>query len=302
MHSRFVLVTGATGHQGGVVADRLLGAGHRVRALTRNAESEPARRLQRLGAEVVVGDFDDRASLDLALRGVDSLFAMSTPFAAGPAVEARQAKGLIDAAADSSLEHIVYASFAGADRPTGVPHFDSKREVEEYLTASSIPSTIVAPAFFMENLLSPMVAPEIRTGVFAMPLPPGRLLEQVALSDIGGFVALVLERRDPFIGRRIALASDALSPAEEAERLSRFLSRPIRYEEAPLERVRSVSDDLARMFEWLGRESRQADIEGLRRDYPEVGWHRFDAWLGEQDLSVLAPEQTGLAAEAMMPS
>src|SRR3954447_20644731 len=85
-----IAVTGATGDQGGATARALLGAGHRVRALTRQPESPAAHRLRALGAALRQADFDDRASLDAALAGADALFAVTTPFGSDLATETRQ--------------------------------------------------------------------------------------------------------------------------------------------------------------------------------------------------------------------
>lgn len=108
-------VTGATGAQGGATARALLRAGHRVRALTRR----PAPELAELGADVVYADFRDRASVDAALRDVDTLFAVTTPFGSSPAQEVADGRTLVDAAAH--LKHIVFTSATNADHGTGIP-------------------------------------------------------------------------------------------------------------------------------------------------------------------------------------
>ena len=134
--SRLVLVTGATGQQGGSVARRLLDGGFRVRGITRNTESDAAKELIVLGAEVVHAEFSDTESLSAALEGVDAVFAMTTPFEAGVDAETAQGVALIDAAAAAGVDHFVYSSVASADKATGVPHFDSKYRVEELRNTS----------------------------------------------------------------------------------------------------------------------------------------------------------------------
>src|SRR3954463_16812025 len=126
-----VLVTGATGKQGGAVTRELLRKGHRVRALTRKATGAAAQELARLGAEVVTGDLEDRSSVDAAMRGVDAGFAAGTPFEGGPESETRQGIHVADAAKAAGV-YLVYSSVANADRKTGIPHFDSKAEVEKH--------------------------------------------------------------------------------------------------------------------------------------------------------------------------
>ncbi|MFI1100755.1 NmrA/HSCARG family protein [Streptomyces melanogenes] len=149
-----VAVTGATGAQGGATARALLSAGHQVRALTRRPDSPAADALRSLGAEIRHADFDDRPSLEAALAGADSLFAVTTPFGTDTATEVQQGTALIDAAAKAHVEHIVFTSAAHADRDTGVPHYDSKQLIEQHLRAAGVPWTVIAPAAFMDNYAS----------------------------------------------------------------------------------------------------------------------------------------------------
>ena len=102
-----VLVTGATGQQGGAVARVLLKRGHRVRGFTRRADSPAARQLERLGAELAIGNFDDPASIERAAEGVDAVYAMATPYEAGIEVETRQGITLVDAVKAAGVEHLI---------------------------------------------------------------------------------------------------------------------------------------------------------------------------------------------------
>jgi hypothetical protein len=110
------LVTGATGQQGGAVARLLLAQGHRVRALTRRADSPAANELRGRGAELAVGDFDDHASLERAMSGVDAVYLMATPFGGGIEAEVRQGTMAADVARASGVGHLVYSSVCDADR------------------------------------------------------------------------------------------------------------------------------------------------------------------------------------------
>src|SRR6185436_11538096 len=141
--TKLILVTGATGQQGGAVARSLLRQGQKVRALTRNPAKAAA--LVRAGAEVVQGDLTDPASLQPALQGVDGVFAMSTPFEAGMEEEVGQGVFLADAAKAVGVRHYVYTSVASADRNTGIPHFDSKWQVERHIQRIALPATILRP-------------------------------------------------------------------------------------------------------------------------------------------------------------
>lgn len=283
-----VLVSGATGQQGGAAARAFLRSGLRVRALTRNPGSAAARELERLGAEVCPGDLEDRTTVMRAAQGADAVFAVTTPFEAGTDAEVRQGITLAQAAKDAGIGHIVYSSVASADRQTGIPHFESKYAVERFISDLCVPFTVIAPTGFFENLVGPWSLPGLQQGVLAAPLPSARAVQQIAVADIGAFAAFVLRHRDRFVNKRIDIASDAVTGAEQAEVLSAVTGGAIRYVELPLDQVRaSGGEDMAMMFEWLNRVGYSADVEGLRRDYPEVGWHRFGEWARNQDWSVL---------------
>lgn len=288
-----VLVAGATGRQGGAVARLLLEKGHRVRALTRQPGSQASAALHVLGAEIFEADLDDEKAVQRAAEGVDAFFLVATPFEEGVVAEARQGRRAADAAKKAGVKHLVYSSAAGADRSTGIPHFESKREVERHIEALGLAYTIVAPVFFMENLLGPGFVDGLRAGKLSMPLPPSRKLQMVAVADIAGFVRLVVERPSELAGKRIDIASDSLTGPEVAEVLAHATGSGLDYSAAPLAAVRARSEDLARMWEWLERAGYDADIEALRRDHPDAGWHDLRRWAREQDWSVLDAASSG---------
>jgi uncharacterized protein YbjT (DUF2867 family) len=285
---RSVLVSGATGQQGGALARVLLEKGHSVRAFVRRPDSPEAKELERSGAELTVGDFEDPPMMEEAARGMDAVFVVATPFEAGTEAETRHGIAAADAAKAAGIEHLVYSSVADADKDTGIPHFESKREVEKHIEGLGIPYTIVAPVYFMENLLAPWTVPQLKEGRLPMALPASRPLQQIALSDIASFTALVLQDREEFVDRRVDIASDELAGEEVVEVLTRITGREIDYVELPLEQVRqAMGEDGARMFEWFDRVGYSADIEALRREHSEVGWHTFEEWAKEQDWGAL---------------
>ncbi len=289
-----VAVSGATGTQGGALARLLLQRGHRVRALTRRPTSLGASELRALGADVRAADLDDPASVERAAEGADSFFLMATPYEAGVKAEVRQACRAADAARDAGVRHLVYSSVASADRHTGIPHFDSKAEIEEHVRSLGTAFNIVGPVFFMENLLGPAFVQGLRAGSLAMPLPASRALQVVAVEDIAAFVCLVLERPTEFEAKRIDIASDSLTGPQMAEALSFASNWDIGYVEASLDALRAHSTDLARMWRWFDEAGYRADPAALVRSYPEVGWHDFASWARRQDWSVLdaaGPEQ-----------
>src|SRR5258705_4578706 len=146
-----VVVTGATGNQGGAVVKSLLERGHAVRAVTRNADSAKARDLANAGVTLVRASLEDTAALTKALEGATSLFAMTTPFGAGTQAETQQGISAADRAKVAGV-HLVFTSVGSANRQTGVPHFESKYAVEEHIARIGVRATVLAPVYFMENL------------------------------------------------------------------------------------------------------------------------------------------------------
>src|SRR6266446_2931188 len=284
LSGKIALVTGATGKQGGAVVEALLTRGHQVRALTRNPASPAAIRLREQGVEIAVGDFTDHDSLVRAARGAEAVYAMSTPYEQGPEKEIAQGMTITDAAKAAGVAHFIYSSVASANLATGVSHFDSKYAVEKHLQASGMPYTIVAPVFFMENLLQPWMLSSLRQGKLAMAMPASRSLQQITVADIGAFVAAVIERNDTVFGRRFEIAGDELTGQEAAAILSKVMGRAISYEGFPPDVLRAQNEDVARMFEWFDHTGYAANMKSLRRDFPEVTWHTFEEWARKQDI------------------
>ncbi len=169
---RHVLVTGATGQQGGAVAAALLSRGHRVTALTRKPDGEAARRLAAAGAAILAGDLGDAASVRQAaarrrhdvpdgqqLRGRDG--------GGDPPGDHRRR-----CSQGGRIGHLIYSSVGDADKNTGVPHFDSKFRVERHIAGLGILHTVSAPVAFMENAVAPWSIGGLRQGVHAFALPP----------------------------------------------------------------------------------------------------------------------------------
>jgi uncharacterized protein YbjT (DUF2867 family) len=274
-----ILVLGATGRFSPLVG-RLLNRGHHVRAASREPDSPRSAALRGLGAAVVPVDLDDPASIERAARAADAIFFAGTLHAAGPAVDARHGGAVVAAAAAASMRHLVFVSVAGADRPSNVPAFESKRLVEDRLRESAVPHTILAPVYLMENLWNPWNLPVLHAGRLPSPIRPELPLHQVALSDIIVFAAHVLGRRADFLGRRIEIASDRLSALEAAATLGELLGR-----QPEVELQNAVGP--APLFDWLDRVGYTTDVEELRRRFPEIGWHRYRDWARRQDWSPL---------------
>ncbi|MGW3043525.1 NmrA/HSCARG family protein [Kitasatospora sp. NPDC001159] len=276
-------VTGATGAQGGATARALLRAGHPVRALTRDVDSPAAVELAALGAELVRADFDDPSSLSAALDGAGALFAMSTPFGTGFDTEVRQGVALLDAArAVGTVRHIVFTSAANADRPTGIPHFESKRRIEQHLAGLGLPWTVLGPGAFMENYSNGWTLESLREGVLHLPMPPGVPLPVIAAETIGAFAAHVLTHPDAYAGQRIDIASQWRTGEQIAAAVTAASGRPIRFEEVPLTVAAGYSEDLAAMFRYFQEVGLDIDIDALRAAHPSVEWRTLEDWAAGQ--------------------
>ncbi len=282
-----VLVTGATGHQGGAVAQALLTKGYRVWAFTRDTNAPGAQALKKKGIELVQGSFDDMGSLQRALKGVDAVFAMSTMRGGGPEGETKQGKNIADAAKAAGTKHLVYTSVSGADLNTGIPHFESKFKIEQYIAQLQLPHTIIRPVSFMDNLLGPFNIPSLAKGILQQMTSPAKKNQVIAVEDIGKFAAFVIERREQFLGKSIDIAGDELSGEETAAILSRALNRQIECKEQPPEAIAQMGPDFAKMIKWTSEVGYHVNIGQLRKDYPEIGWVSFEDWVKKQDWSVL---------------
>jgi uncharacterized protein YbjT (DUF2867 family) len=277
-----ILVTGATGQQGGAVAWSLLGKGQKVRVLTRTPEK--AKELASKGAEIVRGDFEDRESLKEAIHGADGVFLMGTPFEKGPDAEAEQGKSIVLACWKFGAPHVVYSSVCAANLETGIPHFESKARVESYVKQTGQDYTILRPVWFMENFSSPWLYPSIEKGVLSTPVLPERKLQMIALSDIGEFASEVFLRPEEFAGKEIDLAGDELAMTDIALQISCATNQPIRYEAIPEEKAEAaVGRDFALMYRWFNRQGYQVDIESLK-DRWGIRLTSFSRWLGRSML------------------
>lgn len=256
--NRKILITGASGQQGGAAVPYLLAYGHGLRVLTRDPGK--ATGMRESNVDVVHGDFTNRGNLKKALDGVDGVF-LIPPSDEGPKAEATHGKAMIDACAEKNIGHIVYSSVCCADKKTGVPHFESKYEVEEHLKESGLSYTILRPVWFMEHFASSWFRPSIEKGVLSAPLRPERPLQMVSVADIGRIAAEAFTKPMKFVGREIDIAGDQLTMEEIAKEISRVLSRPVRYEPIPKSRAeKAVGRDWVPMFRWLDEHGYDVDI------------------------------------------
>ena len=264
---RLILVTGATGQQGGAAARSLLERGFAVRVLTRDTQKPAAKELAGLGAEVVEGDLDDRASIERALEGVRGVFSVQQFAETGVEGEVRQGKALADAAKETGVEHFVYSSVGSAHKETGIPHFDSKWEVEEHARGIGLPCTVLRPVFFMQNW--EWMREPILGGALPQPLDPEKPLQNVAVEDIGAFAALAFENPDQWIGREVDLAGDEMTMTDIAGAFSRVTGREVSYVQTPWDQFEEqMGEEFTVMYRWFDDVGYEADIGALRSEHP----------------------------------
>ncbi|MDG3008715.1 NmrA/HSCARG family protein [Rhodococcus sp. D2-41] len=271
-----ILVLAATGGQGGAVSEALLVRTSHLRALVRDPTSSSAGRLADRGAEIITGSLEDVVSLCAAMHGVAAVYAMTTPFESGVEAEIAQGRAILTAARREHVPHLVFSSVAGADRGSGVPHFESKAVIEGELAASGIPYTILGPTYFFDNALAG--ARRIGEGVLELPLPSDRPLQQLARVDLGRFAARVLLEPNGYLGRRIDLAGDELTPRMMAVELGRALGRTVRHERVALEAIRDP--DQRAMWRFLDDPGYRVDMRELRAAHPGLAWTSFAGWAG----------------------
>lgn len=287
MAARTILVTGATGAQGGSVAAHLLARGEvAVRCLTRHPDSARAGELRAEGAEVVQGDLGDPASLRRALAGCWGVFGV-TNFWEHFEREYEHGKNLIDAVAESSVQCMVLSTLPSVERITRgqlkVPHFDLKARMEEYARGFDLPATYIHVAFYYENFLSAFPPRPQADGSFLISFPQGDTpLAAVAVEDVGGVVAALFDHPVEFRRRTVGVVGDERRPAGYAEILSRVLGCRVRYESVPSAEFAQLgfpgARELADMFEFYRSyvRGRQAELEETRSLYPAI--QTFEQW------------------------
>jgi uncharacterized protein YbjT (DUF2867 family) len=263
--NRVVLIAGATGKQGGAVARALAGKGFTLRALTRKPDSDAAKAVKALGAEIATGDLNDDSSLRAALAGVWGVFGVQNTWEAGVEGEEDQGKRLARLAREAGVQHYVYSSVGSADRHTGIPHFENKWRIEETVRGLNFPShVIIRPVFFMENLPSPWF---LNGDKLAAAMEPSTVLQMIAVEDIGHFGARAFTDAAKLNRREIDLAGDAVTMPEAADTFREVLGRPIEFLRVPIEEVRKNSSDFAAMLEWFDRVGYDVDIPALQREF-----------------------------------
>jgi uncharacterized protein YbjT (DUF2867 family) len=289
--SREILVAGATGQQGGAVAQSLLRRGFTVRGLSR----DPSKRPQGLDERIhwIQGNLQDAGSLETALRGADGFYIVTTPFAGGyerpPDIEGEVRAGTIalESAKKAQTPLVVLSTVMGLrkqTKPTGIPHLDSKMKIEQRARELSLPITIVRPSFFMENLLQPGMVETFRRGTVSIPVKPSTKLTMVSVRDIGEIVARAFEQPDRRVGAEVDLQADSKTFPEIVELMSQRLGIPARFVEmSDPDALKYLGKEMLQMYRGFDRGMPTIDISKLEREW-DIKMTRFADLLQETEL------------------
>jgi len=278
-----ILVSGATGRQGGALLKHLLKGSWRVRALTRNPGARAAQELSQCGVDVVQGDMDDIECLKSAMMGVHGVYSVQDFWTVGAKREVQQGKNMAEAARAVDVEHFLYSSVGGAERNSGISHWETKWEVEIHIRKLGLPATMLRPAAFMENYYVDAVEIGILKGRLADPIRAEKPYQTIAVDNIGAFGALAFERPKDFIGLELEIAGSELTNVQAAEIFSRVLGKRVKFQKLPLPLVRLVlGKEFYQMFRWFNDSGFKADIPALKRRFPEVHLLSLEEWLREE--------------------
>lgn len=282
-NGELLLITGATGRQGGAVLRHLLKqGGWRLRALVHRADPRGIDGLRQQGVEVVQGDLENVSSLEAAIRGAYGVYSVQNFWAVGAKREVQQGKNLAAVAKKAGVRHFVYSSVGGAERNTGIPHWESKWEIEKYIRQLELPTTILRPVSFMETYHVLEVEVGILKGKLADPVRADKPYQTIATDDIGAFASLAFKRPQDFIGLELEIAGSELTNLEAAKVFSRVMGKSVRFRKLPLPIVRLfLGKEFYLMFRWFNEAGYKADIAELKRQYPEVHLHSLEEWLRE---------------------
>lgn len=264
-----VLVTGATGNQGGFVVDALLGGefgDFDVRGLTRDATTDRAEDLESKGATAVEGDLYEPETLEPALEGVDAVFGISDYWTQGYDGQIEQLTNLAEAAAEADVDHFVLSGVAGSERAPQVPHFETCDIVEDRVDELGLPRTFVRPVFFMQNLEA--FFEDILGGTLALPLAEDTNHQMVDMRDLGRVTAQVLADPDTWIGEAFEVAGDEGTLADHAQTITDVVGTEVQPYHVPIDAAREqFGDESAEMCQWFIDDGFDADIGWLNDEF-----------------------------------
>ena len=309
---KIIAVVGATGAQGSGMVRAILehpSGGFAARALTRDVNSEKAKALAQLGAEVMSANIDDAASLQKAFQGAYGAFCVTffwDHFSAEK--EMAEVKAMAEAAKGANLQHVIWSTLEDTRKwvplsdnrmPTlhgkyKVPHFDGKGEANHFFTDLGVPTTFLHTSFYWDNFISfgmgPKKGPD---GVLAITLPMGdKKLPGIAAEDIGKCAYGIFEKGPEFIGKSVGIAGEHLTGAQMAAAFSKAMGQEVRYNSVSPEVYRGFgfpgADDLGNMFQFNRDFSDDfcaaRDVLFSRSVNP--GLQNFDTWLARNNTRI----------------
>lgn len=265
---KVILVIGATGHQGGAVVRALQKTDFAVRAMVRDTNDPKSQAFSKSGIEVTTGDLNNTESLVHAMQGVYGVFSIQG-YRLGEQ-EVAQGKNVADAALKSNVQHLVYDSVGGADRNSGVPHFETKWQVEQYIRKLKLPYTIFRPVAFMENLeMSPpfMFMTLLRSVLQSKPL------QLIAVEDIGKWVALAFSRPQEFMGKAVEIAGDEVTYQQMQQAYKNVYGKP----QASIRVPGFMVGYGGKTFKWFRDDGYEADLAYCRKTVHDT--LTFEQWL-----------------------
>ena len=302
-----IVVFGATGAQGGGLARAILqdkNSEFAVRAITRDPDSEKAKALAQMGAEIMQADIDDPESMKKALAGAYGAYFVTFFWAHfSPEKELAEAKSMAAAAKEAGLQHVIWSTLEDSRKfiplsdnrmPTlqekyKVPHFDAKGEANQFFLDSGVPTTILLTSFYWENLIYFGMGPKKNeAGKLTLTLPIGdQKMAAMAAEDIGKCAYGIFKKGPECIGKTVGIAGEILSGNEMAAGLSKALNQEVTYQAIEPEVYRNFgfpgADDLGNMFQFYRdfsshfAETRNVDF--ARKLNQEL--QDFETWLKE---------------------
>jgi len=264
-----VLVTGATGNQGGAVVDHLRDAGtdFDVRGLTRDADGERARELAGRGVTMVEGDLDEPESFRSHVADADRVFTVTNFWTQGYENQVQQGKNLAAVASEEGVEQFVFSGVGGHERDAGVPHFDSAWEIDQHARELDLPLTVLQPVFFFQNFEA-FAEDIVEDGTLALPLEEGVSLQMIDVDDLGHAAAVALADPETFVGERYELAGDERTLSEAAEAFSTVTDVDVDAYHVPIEDAYDeFGEEFTVMCEWFNEEGYDADIDALEETF-----------------------------------
>lgn len=277
-NAKTVFVTGITGNQGSAAAKHLIERGHKLIGLTRNANSENSNFWKAKGVTIIQGNLNNPSSYQTVLNKADAVFLVQS--LQKKDTEIKEGKGFIDVVNNNKETHLVYSSVLGSDLNTGVPHFDSKWELEQYIKSKELNCTVLRPASFYENHLHPQVSKNILKGKYMSPLIKTCKQQMIGVDDIGKIAAKVITNPDTYKGKTLSIATDEQQIGEIPQLFSKVMNKPVKYSKLPSIITRlAMGKDLYKMFKYMNEHNFSVvdNVNSIRKEFNIKGG--FQSWI-----------------------